>query len=82
MNVSGDGSAISFTPSPVAFKAEMINTTSAKTKVTIKNVDAVALTLTNLVSSSSSFVLSNTGLSPACNLSGSTSLAIGASCAG
>jgi sugar lactone lactonase YvrE len=78
--VTGEGSAISFTPSPVAFKAEMINTTSAKTKVTIKNVDSVSLTLTSLVSSSSSFVLSNTGLSPACNLSGSTVIAAGASC--
>jgi sugar lactone lactonase YvrE len=80
MMVSGEGSAISFTPSPVAFKAEMINTTSAKTKVTIKNVDSVGLTLTSLMSSSSSFVLSNAGLSPACSLTGSTPIAAGSTC--
>jgi hypothetical protein len=81
LNVSGEGSATSFTPSPVAFKAEMINTTSAKTKVTIKNVDTVGITLTSLVSSApATFVLSNTGLSPACSLTSSTAIAAGATC--
>ena len=81
LNVSGEGSATSITPSPVAIKATMINTTSAKTKVTIKNVDTVSITLTSLVSSApATFVLSNTGLTPACNLAGSTVIAAAGTC--
>ncbi len=80
LNVSGEGSAISFTPSPLVFKGQMINTTSAKTKVTIKNVDSVTLTLTSLVASPSNFALTSVGLSPACNTSGSTVIAAGATC--
>jgi len=81
LNVSGEGSATSFSPSPVAFKAEMINTTSAKTKVTIKNVDTVSITLTSLVSSApATFVLTNVGLSPACSLTSSTVITAGQTC--
>jgi sugar lactone lactonase YvrE len=81
LNVSGEGSATSFTPSPVAIKATMINTTSAKTKVTLKNVDTVSITLSSLVSSApATFVLSNTGLSPACSLTSTTAIAAGATC--
>jgi sugar lactone lactonase YvrE len=81
LNVTGEGSATSFTPSPVAFKAQKINTTSAKTKVTLKNVDAVSITLSSLVSSQPAvFVLSNTGLSPACSLTSTTVITAGSTC--
>ena len=81
LNVSGEGSATSFTPTSVAIKATMINTTSAKTKVTLKNVDTVAITLQSLVSSApATFVLSNTGLSPACSLTSTAAIAAGSTC--
>ncbi len=81
LNVTGEGSATSFTPSPVAIKATMINTTSAKTKVTLKNVGTASITLQSLVSSApTTFVLSNVGLSPACSLTGTTVIAAAGTC--
>ncbi len=82
LGYSGTGSSFEvFSPTSVTFKSQLLNTRSKPTKVTFKYTGTATLTLTSL-SASASFSLNTTGItSGACNLTGSTTLAAGASCA-
>jgi len=62
LNVSGEGLPASFTPSPIIFKPQIVNTASTNTKVTFKNVGAATLTLTSLTPSPSNYTINYTGL--------------------
>jgi hypothetical protein len=65
----------------IAFPTQVVNTTSANTKVTFKYTGAGTLTL-NSLTPSANFAVNTTGItSGACNLSGTTSLAQFGSCA-
>jgi sugar lactone lactonase YvrE len=77
--VSGVGVPVSFTPNPIAFKPQLLNTASTNTKVTFKNVGTVTLTLTGLTPSPSNYTINYTGInSGGCNTV--TTLAANAMC--
>jgi sugar lactone lactonase YvrE len=79
MNVSGVGVPVSFTPNPIAFKPQLLNTASTNTKVTFKNVGTATLTLTSLTPSPSNYTINYTGISSGgCNTV--TTLAANAMC--
>jgi hypothetical protein len=61
--VSGVGVPVSFTPNPIAFKPQLLNTASTNTKVTFKNVGTATLTLTSLTPSPSNYTINYTGIS-------------------
>jgi len=77
--VSGVGEPVSFTPNPIAFKPQLLNTASTNTKVTFKNVGTVTLTSISLAPSPSNYTINYTGISSGgCNTV--TTLAANASC--
>ena len=77
--VSGVGEPVSFTPNPIAFKPQLLNTASTNTKVTFKNVGTVTLTSISLTPSPSNYTINYTGISSGgCNTV--TTLAANASC--
>jgi sugar lactone lactonase YvrE len=79
LNVSGEGVPVSFTPNPVAFKPQMVNTTSTNTKVTFKNVGTPTLTFSSVVASPSNYTINYTGISSGgCNTA--TTLITNATC--
>ncbi len=77
--LTGSGSSYeSFTPASITYKAQVINTASANTKVTFKYAGTGTLTLTSLVASSN-YSINYTGItSGGCNTV--TSLATNATC--
>lgn len=77
--LTGSGSSYeSFTPASITYKAQVINTASANTKVTFKYAGTGTLTLTSLVASSN-YSINYTGVtSGGCNTV--TSLATNATC--
>lgn len=79
LNVSGEGVPVSFTPNPIAFKPQMVNTTSTNTKVTFKNVGTPTLTFSSVVASPSNYTINYTGISSGgCNTA--TTLITNATC--
>jgi sugar lactone lactonase YvrE len=79
LDVSGVGVPVSFTPSTITFKAQMVNTNSTNTKVTFKNVGTPTLTFSSVVASPSNFTINYTGISSGgCNTA--TTLATNATC--
>ncbi|MGD0791327.1 MAG: choice-of-anchor D domain-containing protein [Terriglobales bacterium] len=82
LGYSGTGSSFeSFTPASVTFATTVLNANSKATKVAFKYTGTSSLTLTSLVASAN-YSLNITGITTgACNLSGSTALAAGGSCA-
>jgi len=77
--VSGVGVPVSFTPTTIAFKPQLLNTLSTNTKVTFKNVGTPTLTFSSVVASPSNFTINYTGISSGgCNTA--TSLVTSATC--
>jgi Abnormal spindle-like microcephaly-assoc'd, ASPM-SPD-2-Hydin/NHL repeat len=81
LGYSGTGSSFeSFTPASVTFATTVLNTNSKATKVTFKYSGTGTLTLNSLVASAS-YSLNTTAVTGPCNLSGTTTLTAGQSCA-
>jgi hypothetical protein len=82
VSITGTGSSFeSFTPASVTFATTLLNANSKASKVTFKYSGTATLTLNSLVASAS-YSLNTTGIaSGACNLSGTTTLTVGQSCA-
>ncbi len=81
LGITGTGSSYeSFSPASITFKEQVINTTSANTKVTFKYAGTGTITLNTLVPSpSANFAVNETGLTGACN-PGTTVLSSGQTC--
>ena len=73
---TGTGTSFeSFSPVSITFATpQIVGTSSKATKVTFKYSGTGTLTLNSLIVSSASFSLNTTGVTPACNLSGTTSV--------